>query len=143
MTKPNYIRNANPTEHEEQVALMEMLEYRKGRYPELGLLFAIPNGGARHVAVAKKLKAEGVKPGVPDLCLPVARSGYHGLYVEMKRVKGGVVSLEQAAWHEALLAQGYHVEVCKGALHAVAVILNYLRMDMVDMPQISTETGVE
>ena len=48
------------TEHEEQVALMRLVEMHKGRWPELGMLFAVPNGGDRNVIVARKLKAEGV-----------------------------------------------------------------------------------
>ncbi len=46
--------------------------------PTLSDMFAIPNGGERHAAVAAKLKAEGVKPGVSDIMLPVPRSGYKG-----------------------------------------------------------------
>ena len=61
------------SEHEEQVALFEWAEWNKRQYPELELMFAIPNGGQRHVVVAKKLKDEGVKAGVPDIFLPVAR----------------------------------------------------------------------
>ena len=83
------------TEHEEQVALMRLVEMHKGRWPELGMLFAVPNGGDRNMLVAKKLKAEGVKKGVPDLCLPLPRGGYHGLYIEMKRQKNGRISPEQ------------------------------------------------
>src|SRR5262245_64718583 len=49
------------------------------------LCFAIPNGGARDVITAGRLKAEGVRAGVPDVCLPVARAGYHGLFLEVKR----------------------------------------------------------
>jgi hypothetical protein len=62
------------------------------------MLFAIPNGGARHKAIAGKLRAEGVRAGVPDICLPVPRGEYHGLFIELKRPKGGHVSEEQEAW---------------------------------------------
>ena len=86
---------SHPTEHQEQVALIHWAKMRSATLPELGLLFAIPNGGERHLFVAKKLKAEGVKPGTPDLCLPVARGGYHGLFIEMKRMKGGRVTKQR------------------------------------------------
>lgn len=115
------------TEHEEQVALMRLVEMHKGRWPELGMLYAIPNGGDRNMLVAKKLKAEGVKKGVPDLCLPIARGGYHGLYVELKRQKGGQVSAEQKAWISALRGQCYRAEVCKGATEAWDVIMEYVQ----------------
>ena len=115
-----------PKEHDEQVALMQMVSLIMNRHPELALLHAIPNGGHRNVVVAKRLKDEGVKPGVPDLFLPVARGGSHGLYVEMKRIKGGRVSEVQKDWIRALMAQGYKVEVAKGAVDAFGVIKDYI-----------------
>lgn len=115
------------TEHEEQVALMRLVELHKGRWPELGLLFAVPNGGDRHPAVASKLKAEGVKKGVPDLCLPIPRGEHHGLFVELKKQKGSTTSPEQKAWIGALKSQGYRAEVCKGAAAAWEVIQEYMR----------------
>ena len=72
------------SEHDEQAALFEWATWHTSQCPELGLLFAIPNGGHRHPVVAARLKAEGVRAGVPDICLPVARKGYHGLFVELK-----------------------------------------------------------
>lgn len=115
------------TEHEEQVALMRLVEMHKSRWPELGMLYAVPNGGDRNMLVAKKLKAEGVKPGVPDLCLPIARGGYHGLYIELKRQKKSQISPEQIAWLQELNGQGYRAEVCKGAKEAWDVILEYVQ----------------
>src|SRR5690348_6356166 len=94
----------------EQVALFEWAALMEPEYPFLGLMFAIPNGGHRHIAVARRLKAEGVKAGVPDIFLPWASDGYHGLFIELKRRKGGTVSDEQADWHDALLQAGYAVE---------------------------------
>lgn len=115
------------TEHEEQVDLMRLVEMHKGRWPELGMLFAVPNGGDRNMLVAKKLKAEGVKAGVPDLCLPVPRGGYHGLFIELKRQKKGRISPEQVAWLKALQGQGYRAEMCLGATEAWNVIQEYMR----------------
>jgi len=116
-----------PSEHEEQAVLIYWASVMaKNQIPELKLLFAIPNGGLRDKVVAAKLQAEGVKPGVPDLMLPVARHGFHGLYIEMKRISGGRVSDEQKFWHAALIGQGYCVVVCEGAVEAMAAINNYL-----------------
>lgn len=122
---------AVPSEHMEQVAVMRWADLMTGRYPELALLYAIPNGARTSIGTARKLKAEGLKSGVPDLCLPVWRaidhtSVWHGLYVELKRQRGGTVSPEQRAWHEALRGQGYRVEICKGAVAAIATITAYL-----------------
>jgi len=93
-------------------------------------MYAIPNGGARHIVAARKLKAEGVKAGVPDLCLPypimcgeVTR--WHGLYIEMK-TKGGAVNPDQKEWIKYLLSVGYMVAVCWTAEEAIQELTNYL-----------------
>lgn len=118
-------RNA---EHHEQAALIQWAQHNSKRVLELSLLFAIPNGGQRHIITALRLKAEGVKPGVPDLCLPVARQGYHGLFIEMK-AKGGAISPAQRSMHEQLLAQGYAVEVCWDWMEAKDAIEHYLGIE--------------
>jgi hypothetical protein len=118
--------NNPPTEHAEQRALMQWAAANSARHPELRLLFAVPNGGARSRATAGRLKAEGVKPGVPDLCLPVARGKYHSLWLELKRTKGGRVSPDQHWWHDQLTAQGHLVVTVKGCTEAVAALLPYL-----------------
>ncbi|MCL2183364.1 MAG: VRR-NUC domain-containing protein [Chitinispirillia bacterium] len=117
-----------PHEHEEQKAVFDWAKANLPLRPELALLHAIPNGGHRRKAVAAKLKAEGVKSGVPDIDLPVARGGYHGLKIEMKRTRGGVTSPEQKWWIEQLTAQGYSASVCHGAESAIKTIEWYLNL---------------
>ncbi len=114
-----------PSEHAEQAALIQWAEMAQGHRPELGLLYAIPNGGQRSLRVAISLKAEGLKAGVPDLCLPVARSGYHGLYLEMK-AQDGRLSLNQRRWRDLLIAQGYGVAVTHGFDAARETLEDYL-----------------
>lgn len=97
------------------------------KWPELAMLHHIPNGGNRDAIEGRHLKSQGVRPGVPDLCLPVARGIYHGLYIEMK-TDTGRTSQEQEWWGEKLLTQGYMWEVCKGYKSAVAVIEWYLSL---------------
>lgn len=112
------------TEHEEQ---RDLVQWFDRTFPELkGRLFAIPNGGHRHKAVAAKQKLEGAQRGVPDLMLPIPVGSYHGLFIEMKRVKGGRTSPEQKDWLAFLSGQGYRAEVCKGAAEAIALIDSYL-----------------
>ena len=113
-------------EHQEQVSLMKWVEYQAPSCPALYLLFAIPNGGDRNVIVAKKLKAEGVRRGVPDLFLAFPVKPYSGLFIEMKKKKGGQTSKEQKKWIKGLREQGYWAEVCAGAAVAQAVIMDYL-----------------
>ncbi len=112
-------------EHIEQCALIDWAKLNSARAPELALLFAIPNGGDRHPAVAAKLQAEGVQSGVPDLCLPVARQGYHGMYIELK-APGGAASEAQEEWIAALRAQGYWAAVVVGWAAAARKICLYL-----------------
>lgn len=116
-----------PTEEDEQIALLNWANVESRTRPELALLYHIPNGGKRSKREAARFKAAGVKSGVPDIFLPVPRGGYHGLYIELKRLRGGTVSREQKEWHEALKAQGYAVQVCKGWIEAAYVLDDYLK----------------
>lgn len=119
------------TEHQEQKALFEWAEAQKGKWPELRLLFAIPNAGGytggygRNVARVLSMLAEGVKPGVPDICLPVARGQYHGLFIELKTEKGKATSIQQA-WILALREEGYCTAIRHGWPAAASLIEKYL-----------------
>ena len=102
-----------PTEHEEQ---RELVKWFRQSFDGIRI-FAIPNGGARTITTAAKLKVEGVSAGVPDLYVPEWK-----LWIEMKRVKGGVVDKAQKDWHEYLTAIGDRVIVCRGADEAKRMI---------------------
>ena len=117
-----------PTESEEQQAVMEWAEAESGRWPELHLLYHIPNEGRRSMATGGRLRAEGLKSGVPDLCLPSAHGNYHGLYIEMKRTQGGKTTPEQKEWLAALEAEGYKTALCRGADAAIEIITDYLAL---------------
>lgn len=101
-------------EHREQAALFAWAAAAEERHPALALLFAVPNGGARSAVTGARLKAEGVKRGVPDIWLPVARGGYHGLVIEVKAGKGRTTN-EQRRWLAALTAEGWLALVCVGS----------------------------
>ncbi|MDE7389628.1 MAG: VRR-NUC domain-containing protein, partial [Lachnospiraceae bacterium] len=88
-------------QHQTQVFKWALQPAVRRAYPELKLLHHIPNGGKRDPIEAKHLKEQGVKSGVPDLHLPVARGGYHGLYIEMK-TETGRASQNQKWWLEQL-----------------------------------------
>lgn len=115
-----------PSEAEEQTAVFNWAAVMARKWPELRLLHHIPNGGSRNAREARNLRMQGVKAGIPDIFLPVARGGWHGLYIEMKRRKGGRLSDEQAAMLEALREQGYCAWVCMGANDAIDLITEYL-----------------
>jgi hypothetical protein len=118
-----------PTENEEQATLMEWAAFASSAYPELKLLYAIPNGGYRPPRTAAMLQRTGVKPGVPDLCLPVPQRGYGALYIEMKRIQGGAVSAAQEIWIRNLNRVGNKAVVCKGFSEAKDAILKYLGVE--------------
>lgn len=114
------------SESQEQIYLFQWAELNRRRMPELGLLFHVPNGGKRSMATARRLKAEGVKAGVPDLCLPVARGGWHGLFIELKRAGGGRATEQQREWIGALEKEGYRAVVCHGWEAAAEELARYL-----------------
>lgn len=115
-------------EASEQIKLFNWLAFMSGKYPELDLMYHIPNGGSRNVKEAANLKRQGVKAGVPDLCLPVARGKYHGLYIELKYGNNKPTDL-QRKWLTALQVQGYAVSVCYGWEEASKVICRYLNIN--------------
>ena len=104
-------QNDCPTEDQEQ---MLFVQWFRRTYPDVRI-FAIPNGGHRHIAVAAKMKATGQVRGVPDLYIPE-----WAMWIEMKRQKGGSVSIEQKDWHQYLISIGHTVIVAKGFEDAVS-----------------------
>lgn len=120
------------SEHQEQVTLFQWAAWQSNITPELKLLHAIPNGGHRHKSVARELKAEGVKAGIPDVFFPVARGEFHGLYIEMK-AKGGRTRDSQKWWLQQLSDQGYKTAVCYSYEEARGVIEKYLESSRWDV----------
>ncbi len=115
----------------EQIKLFRWIDFAAGKHPELRLLFHVPNGGSRNKAEAANLKRQGVRPGVPDLCFPVARGKYHGLYIELKAGKNKPAE-HQRKWITALRAQRYAVAVCYGWEEAARVLEKYLDLGGAD-----------
>ena len=112
-------------ESTEQINLFQWARLAKQQYPELSLLHAIPNAGKRNVIQGARMKREGMLAGVSDVFLPVARQGWHGLYIELK-VKGNTTSASQKWWIEKTTKQGYYSVVCYGWVEASEVIKRYL-----------------
>lgn len=130
MITPEQLAKSN-TEDAHQMALFCWCNLNLELYPELRWLFAIPNGGLRDKITAGKLKATGVKSGVPDICLPVPRRGLHGLFIELKRPKSigkaaGSPSDNQIDWKNYLIGNGYTVKVCWGWEEARDFLIWYL-----------------
>lgn len=115
-----------PLESNEQQTLVAWAKRHEEEWPELRMLYHIPNEGKRSRKNGARMKAEGLKSGVPDICLPVARGGHHGLYIELKRRKDSKVTEEQLEWIADLVAQGYVAAVCRGCDEAISLITRYL-----------------
>lgn len=117
-----------PSEHQEQCAFVQWFRYQFTAFSYR--LFAIPNGGLRDVKIAYKLKQEGVVPGVADLFLMVPASGYHGLFIEMKRIKDGKQSDCQKKFEQECKKSGYLYAICRGASEAISLVVKYLQGEM-------------
>jgi len=113
------VSKTSPSEHSEQVGF---INWFRVQYPRV-LIFAIPNGEKRSISVAKRLKAEGVVRGIPDLYIPE-----WNVWVEMKRVTGGRLSPDQKGIITYLENIGHKVIVGKGAGDASKQVLEYLKL---------------
>ena len=122
-TKPK--RRPGRSEHSLQAACVAWAKLSADAPRKAKLIFAIPNGGKRGIITAIKLKAEGVTAGIPDLCLPVARGGFHALYIEMK-TETGTVSESQHKMRTAFEAEGNAVLVIRSFEEFQAAIRFYL-----------------
>ena len=117
----------NQIESEHQQALFQWAGLMEAIHPELAMMFHVPNGGKRDKATAIRLKAEGVKPGVPDIVLPVARGNFHSLWIELK-VDGGKPSPDQLEWQKNLRREGHCAKICYGWDAARQIIEKYLKL---------------
>lgn len=99
----------------EQEAVVKFCEYRK--IP----IFAIPNEGKRNAKTAYYMKKRGLKPGVPDLCVPVSKRGFFGLFIEMKHGDNKPTE-HQKNWIQLLNDNGYCARVCVGAKEAMNLL---------------------
>ncbi len=119
------------SEHTEQCALFQWAKVMEPRHPQLALMFAIPNGGKRKSGWWEK--AEGLKSGVPDIFLAVPRQfitySLSGLFIEMKFGKNKT-SKKQKGWIDALIDEGYAVEVCYSFEEAKQAIIGYLGLEV-------------
>lgn len=116
------------TESNLQQALITWAKTKLKDYPELLWMHAIPNGSKRDSREAMRLKSEGVKAGILDLHLPVARGGYHGAMLELK-IPGGkckTPSKEQLEYIQFLSDQGYATIVSNDFGELKSFIVDYL-----------------
>ena len=113
MTTIRKRRIINRPEQEQQQALFAWAKIAERSYPQLAFLFHPPNGGRRNPREAGILKSMGVKPGVPDVLLPVPGAlSRFGLAFEFKAGKGRETEA-QGFWLVGLGTIGWHVEIIR------------------------------
>lgn len=115
----------NMSEHDEQVRFFTILSLFSGKYPQLDYIFAVPNGGARHIVVAQKMKAEGQKKGVPDILICLPRQGYTGLAIEMK-FHPKKQSPEQKQYQTVMTQAGWLYVLAYSCKEAVTAVGQYM-----------------
>lgn len=113
------------SEHDAQCAVIQWAAIKRHEFPELDMLFAVPNGQFRNINVARKLAAEGVKKGVLDLWLPVPRGGFSGCVIEMK-AGDNKPTKEQQWWLARLAGYGWCAATCWTANQAIDTLEDYL-----------------
>lgn len=111
--------------YKESRVQMSCVKWFRYQYPGV-IIASFPNGGYRTAITASIMKAEGQLAGMPDLFVPVAKHGYHGLFIEMKSDKGKMSS-NQIEIHAKLTESGYNVEVCRSFEDFSQVIDTYLK----------------
>lgn len=114
-----------PSEQSEQFKLIVWLQKKQLIHHHS------PNGmKAVSYSEAAKHKRLGTSSGFPDLILPYARKGHHGLFIELKRVYGGKLSERQIFWRDFLLKGGYAWHEAQGCAHAKQIICDYFDIDV-------------
>ncbi len=113
------------TEHQIQSQYFDWVEIMRQQDWRYELIYAIPNGGKRHISVAKKLKKEGVRAGIWDTSIDFPAHGFHGLKIEFKDAKGKL-SKEQKEMGMRYRKAGYLTFLCRSFEFAKEITLKYL-----------------
>lgn len=90
-------------------------------------IFAIPNGGHRHIAVAKKMKDEGVTAGVFDVFVAIPSNHFHGLWMEFKAGKNKITQAQEE-FKKRMLTMGYACAVVYSIDEAIEELQRYLAL---------------
>lgn len=107
------------SEHKIQCALMDYLAIAGRRDLHW---FAIPNGEKRHISVASRLKAEGVRRGSPDLVfiLDGGRTGF----LEMKNATG-TLSPDQREFRDKAKTLGHLWGMARSVDEALPILTEW------------------
>ena len=120
---PKKTQKTKLSEAQEQTMIFQWAKLK----PELKWLFSVPNGGSRNFLEAINLKRQGLKKGISDMCLPLPKGKYHGLFIELK-VGRNKPSPEQLEFISYVNSNDYFARVCYGHEEAISLIENYLNL---------------
>lgn len=131
--KPSQVlKSAQRVRHKEsdhQVTFFDVLRLNERQFPIFKDVYHVPNGGHRHEAVALKLRAEGVKPGIPDIHLDAARRGFHGFKCELK-VERNKLGENQIYFRKRYIEEGFFTHSAWHYAELLAMLLWYLDIDI-------------
>ena len=123
-------KDLEPTEDSIHLAVIDWLKLIPYKEKTLEDYFHhSPNGGTSSPRQKAKFKRMGTKNGYCDLQLDIARKGYHGLRLELKREKKGIVSADQKERIDMLNDENYYAVVTRGYAATIEVIEWYMGME--------------
>lgn len=118
-----------PYEYQVQIAYLQWADLQKHKGNPLSLyIHHSANGGRRDAREGKHFKEMGVKAGYPDLTIDIAKGGYHGMRIELKRGNNDKESDKQKERIALLIEEGYHAVFCKGVDAAIKATQDYMKL---------------
>lgn len=113
------------SEHQIQSAFFKLVTLYEIKYPQLKLLFAVPNAAKRSMALAAMLKAEGMRSGIPDIMFPFANKSHNGLALEFKSAIGKPTA-NQSEYLSLLEKHNWQCHIVNDSEKALKILLTYL-----------------
>lgn len=114
-----------PSESQTQIAYFHWVKLKESQDDRFLAVFAVPNAGARTPRAGARMKAEGLRAGIPDIFCSIPSKGYHGLYIELKK-KGGKISPNQITYLDLFTKYNYLCKVCYSLSELIEVTEDYL-----------------
>lgn len=120
-----HIKELPVSEHDLQKAYFAWVREMATRDWRYRTIFAVPNAARRSYALAARMKAEGLTPGVPDVCIPVKAAGGGVLFLEFKTGKGKLTT-DQETVIQYLRDAGNTVSVVRTLKEATGITRGWI-----------------
>lgn len=125
------VKDFNPLEDDECIAFSDWL--KANNIPHAHIANESRSNSKNAMIRGAKLKKMGQSRGVWDYEVFIPIKGVTGridcyelVKIEMKRRKGGTVSVEQKQWGKIYELAGLNCKICKGADEAIAFVKKFL-----------------